>query len=193
MMLKINYVKIGSLHIEINGIWSVLPLLVVTFLTRFCSWASSTPPACSTWAPFSISSIHISILSFPPLWSRISWARTPLPELEGSDQYAPALIIRYHQQNIGEGTSKVSSIYIMTFFLGHIHFLTSRTEDFNSGSSNFLAHSDRQNMLPFTEDPRADPEGAFEIFLSHHAKPLWRQNESGMNKPIQISCLLVNR
>ena len=93
---------------------------------------------------------------------------------------------------MGERTSEVGTIDIMTLLLRDIDLLTARTVDLDSGSANFLAHTDRKCRLPVTQYPGTYPESPFCVLLTHDGQPFGRQDEASVNESIDISGLLVD-
>ena len=100
--------------------------------------------------------------------------------------------ITYNQQHIGERTPEVRPINIRTFFLRHIHFLTSGAVNLNSRSSYLLTHSNRQNRLSLTQHARTHSEHSLLIFVSHNRQPLRREDESRVDQTVNIGCLLID-
>lgn len=102
------------------------------------------------------------------------------------------LLIIYHKKNICKWTAKISAINIVTLFLGHVDLLTTRTEYFDPGGTNFLTHANGQNMLPFTQDSGTDTEHSFKELLFHHSQSFGGEYKPGMNQAIDISGLLID-
>ncbi len=79
----------------------------------------------------------------------------------------------------------------MALFLRHVDLLASWTEDLDPGGPNFLTHTDRKNMLSFTQNPRTDTKDSFEKLLLHHGESFRCEYKPGMNQSINISSFLI--
>ena len=64
----------------------------------------------------------------------------------------------YLHKDMRETRTEIRAIYIKLLLPGNVNILTSGTVNFYPGSGQLLGHSDWQNVLSFTKDPRAIPK-----------------------------------
>ena len=55
----------------------------------------------------------------------------------------------------------------MELFLRHVDLIAARKKDFDSISTDVLAHTDGQYVLAFAEDTGADAENSLKVFFLH--------------------------
>ena len=72
------------------------------------------------------------------------------------------------KEYVWETCSEVRSIYIQLFLPGDVHVLASGTIYLHSWCWEFLRHSNRKYVMPFTKDARTIAKGTEHILLLHH-------------------------
>lgn len=98
----------------------------------------------------------------------------------------------YHQQNIGKRASEVCAVDIVALLLGHVDLLAPRAEDLHPRCSNFLAHTNRQGVLPLAQHPRTHPESTLYVLVPHYRETLRGNYISRMDESVDIGGLLVD-
>lgn len=98
----------------------------------------------------------------------------------------------YHQKNVWERTSKIGPVDVVTLLFGNVDFLTFRTVYFHPGSPDFLAHTDWKGRLAIAEHPRAHPKSSLAELLFHYGQSFWGDYVSGVDKSIDVGCLLID-
>lgn len=80
----------------------------------------------------------------------------------------------------------------MTLLLGHVDFLAAWTEDLHPRGADFLAHADRQCVLPLAKHPRTHPKGTLLVLVSHYGQTLRCYYVSRVDKSVDVGGLLVD-
>ena len=75
--------------------------------------------------------------------------------------------------------------------VGHVGFLTSWAENFNSASSWLVSHAQRQKSLTIAMESRASPVHRIQIFLVNFRETGRCVNEALVNPAIHIESILV--
>ena len=106
------------------------------------------------------------------------------------------------EEDVGKAQPKVGPVDIEVLLPRHIQLLASWTVGLfrvsmfdtylDSGGGQLLGESDGQDELAVAEDALAAPEGAQNIFLTHHRESARRNNKPRMNEPVKVHGGLIN-
>lgn len=80
----------------------------------------------------------------------------------------------------------------MAFLLGHVDLLAARAIDFDSGSADFLAHTDGQSVLALAQHPRTHSESSLQVLVPHDRQPLGGHDVPGVDEAIDVGGFLID-
>jgi hypothetical protein len=91
-----------------------------------------------------------------------------------------------------KGAAEVGAIHVREFLLlGDVDVFAARAEHLDAGLAQLLAHSDGNDTLALTHDSGAVSEPTCQLLFSHHRETTWRQQLSGVDKPVEVGGVLI--
>ena len=98
----------------------------------------------------------------------------------------------YLEEYVRKACSEIRSVDIKLFLSWQVHIVTPRTIHLDSWSGQLLWDTNREHMLPLTQDPRTSAESPLHELFSHLCEAVRRKDKSSVDDAVEVHCWLID-